>query len=48
MADPEFLHSVLSSLPHVDADSEAVRAAISQITQQHSENKGKITLTLIG
>ena len=48
MADPEFLHSVLSSLPDVDADSEAVRAAIGQITQQHSENKGMITLMLIG
>ena len=39
MADPEFLHSVLSSLPDVDADSEAVREAIGQLTQQQSGNK---------
>ena len=40
MADPEFLHSVLSSLPNVDPDSEAVKAAIGQATQQNSSKSG--------
>lgn len=40
MADPEFLHSVLGSLPNVDPNSEAVRAAIGQATQQSSNKTG--------
>ncbi|XP_028391060.1 26S proteasome non-ATPase regulatory subunit 4-like [Dendronephthya gigantea] len=39
MADPDFLHSVLGSLPNVDPDSEAVKAAIGQATQQRDSKK---------
>ena len=40
MADPEFLRNVLGSLPNVDPDSEAVKAAIGQTTQQSSSKSG--------
>jgi hypothetical protein len=40
MADPAFLQSVLGSLPNVDPDSEAVRAAIGQASQQTSNKSG--------
>jgi hypothetical protein len=40
MSDPDYLRSVLSSLPNVDPDSEAVKNAIGQATQQNSSKSG--------
>ena len=37
--DPEFLQSVLESLPGVDPSSEAVRNAMGQLTQPKDSSK---------
>ena len=34
MNDPEFLHHLVSSLPGVDPNSEAIRNALGSLTQQ--------------
>lgn len=35
--DPEFLQSVLEGLPGVDPQSEAIRSAMGQLTQQQGQ-----------
>lgn len=47
MADPVYLHSVMSSLPNVDPDSDAVKAAIGQATQKNSGKSGNSFMRLM-
>ena len=42
MNDPEFLQRVISSLPGVDPNSEAVRSAFDNLTKENKDkNKDK-------
>jgi len=43
ITDPEFLQSVLQSLPGVDPQSEAVRQAMSELTQPRRSNANEKT-----
>ena len=39
MTDPEFLQHLVSSLPGVNPDSEAVRSALGSMSQQSNDKK---------
>lgn len=39
MADPVFLHNVLSNLPGVDPNSEAIRNVVGTLTQPGDKDK---------
>lgn len=39
MNDPEFLQRVISSLPGVDPNSDAVRSAFDNLTKEHKDKK---------
>ena len=39
MADPEFLQQVLSTLPGVDPNSEAIRNVVGTLTQSDDKDK---------
>jgi 26S proteasome regulatory subunit N10 len=41
MNDPEFLQRVISSLPGVDPNSDAVRSAFDNLTKEKSKEKDK-------
>lgn len=41
MNDPEFLQRVISSLPGVDPNSDAIRSAVDNLTKDNSNNKNK-------
>jgi 26S proteasome regulatory subunit N10 len=41
MNDPEFLQRVISSLPGVDPNSDAIRSAVDNLTKDNSKNKEK-------
>lgn len=41
MNDPEFLQRVISSLPGVDPNSEAIRSAVDNLTKENTKNKDK-------
>merc|ERR1711942_664863 len=41
MTDPDFLHDVLTSLPGVDPQSDAIRQAVESLTANQSENQKK-------
>lgn len=41
MNDPEFLQSVLESLPGVDMDSDTIRTAVGELAKQNKEDKDK-------
>ena len=41
ITDPEFLQSVLQTLPGVDPQSEAVQQAMNELTQQRSSSSDK-------
>ncbi len=39
MNDPEFLQRVISSLPGVDPNSDAIRSAVDNLTKDTKDNK---------
>ena len=41
MNDPDFLQRVISSLPGVDPNSDAVRSAFDNLTKDNKEDKDK-------
>jgi 26S proteasome regulatory subunit N10 len=41
MNDPEFLQRVISSLPGVDPNSDAIRSAVDNLTKDNSKSKEK-------
>ncbi len=41
MNDPEFLQRVISSLPGVDPNSDAIRSAVDNLTKDNKDGKEK-------
>ena len=39
MNDPEFLQSVISSLPGVDPNSDAIRSAVDNLTKEKKDKE---------